>query len=147
MTKDRDTNFREHSIFLSEIAKNILDKNDKVFQIPGVREIISLYLLIPYMTNDQLDHGMQSKMPRLDLSNDFISGINLKNLRDAVCHSFVSVEESTDQRTGRIIIDDRSQMNRKNHDELTSKTKAVNLDILTVHSRLRELHEKVINSI
>ena len=36
MIKDRDINFREHSIFLSEIAQNILDGNDKILLIPGV---------------------------------------------------------------------------------------------------------------
>jgi len=42
MIKDRDTNFKEHSIFLSEIAENILAGNDKILSIPGVREIIAL---------------------------------------------------------------------------------------------------------
>ena len=69
MIKDRDTNFREHSIFLLEIAQNILIKKDYVLSIPGVREIIALYLLIiPYTTHAQLDSGMPSKIPKLDLS-------------------------------------------------------------------------------
>src|SRR5665647_3527822 len=113
MIKDRDTNFREHSIFLSEIAQNILNGNDNVLSIPGVREIIALYLLIPYTTYDQLDTGMPSKMPQLDLSQEFMDGVNLRNLRDAICHSFVTVEESSKDKLGRIIIDDRSQINRK----------------------------------
>jgi hypothetical protein len=33
MIKDRDTNFREHSIFLSEITQNILDGNDEILLI------------------------------------------------------------------------------------------------------------------
>jgi hypothetical protein len=147
MIKDRDTNFREHSIFLSEIAKNILDGKDNILSIPGVREIIALYLLIPYATNDQLDMGMPSKIPQLDLSEEFGDGINLRNLRDTICHSFVSVEESTEDILGRIIIDDRSQMNRKTHNDQECKTKAVCIDILQAHEKLNELHIKVINSI
>lgn len=147
MSKDRDTNFKEHSIFLSEIAQNILDGNDKFLLIPGVREIIALYLLIPYATHDQLDAGMPSKMPKLDMSEEFINGVNLRNLRDAICHSFVTVEESTRERLGRIIVDDRAQMSRKIHNEQEFKALNVSLQIPQAHKKLRELHSKIINSI
>lgn len=147
MYKNRDTNFREHSIFLSEIAKSILEGNAQVLSIPGVREIIALYLLIPYTTHDQLDTGMPSKMPQLDLSEEFINGINLRNLRDALCHSFATVEESIGNQMGRIIIDDRSQMNRKTHDTKESKTKGVFIDVKKANEKLQELHNKVINTI
>lgn len=147
MIKDRNTNFLEHSIFLSEIAKNILDGNDNFLSIPGVREIIALYLLIPYTTHDQLNAGMPSKTPQLDLSEEFIKGINLRNLRDAICHSFVSVEESSIFKLGRIIIDDRAEMNRKKHNEQEIKTKGVFVNIPQAHKKLNELNIKVINSI
>lgn len=147
MIKDRDINFKEHSIFLSEIAQNILDGNDKFLLIPGVREIIALYLLVPYATHDQLDAGMLSKMPKLDLSEEFINGVSLRNLRDAICHSFVTVEESTRERLGRIIIDDRAQMTRKIHDNQETKTLNVSLQIPQAHKKLRELHMKIIDSI
>ena len=147
MIKDRDTNFKEHSIFLSEIAQNILDGNDKFLSIPGVREIIALYLLIPYATNDQLNTGMPSKMPKLDLSEEFISGITVRNLRDTICHSFVTVEESSKDKLGRIIIDDRAQMTRKIHNEQESKTLGTILEIPQTHKKLKELHSKIINSI
>ena len=122
MIKDRDTNFREHSIFLSEIAQNILNENDNVLSIHGVREIIAMYLIIPYITNDQLDTGMPSKMPKLELSKEFMNGINLKNLRDTISHSFVTVEESSKEKLGRIILDDRAQITRKAHDMQEIKT-------------------------
>lgn len=147
MVKDRDTNFKEHSIFLSEIAQNVLEGNDKFLLIPGVREIIALYLLIPYATYDQLDSGMPSKMPKLDFSEEFINGVKLRNLRDAICHSFVTVEESTRERLGRIIIDDRAEMTRKVHDGQEIKTLNVSLQIPQANKKLRELHTKIINSI
>jgi hypothetical protein len=147
MIKDRDTNFKEHSIFLSEIAQNILDGNDSLLSIPGVREIIALYLLIPYATNDQLDTGMPSGMPKLDLSEEFIVGVTLKNLRDTICHSFVSVEESSKNRLGRIIIDDRAQMTRRTHNDQEIKTLGTILEIQPTHEKLKELHYKIINSI
>ena len=147
MTKDRETNFKEHSIFLSEIAQNILDGNDRVLLIPGVPEIIALYLLIPYATNDLLDSGMSSKIPKLDLSEEFTNGVSLKNLRDTICHSFVTVEESTKDILGRIIIDDRAQMSKKNHDKQENKTLGVFLEIPQTHKKLKELHSKIINSI
>lgn len=147
MSKDRDTNFKEHSIFLSEIAQNILNGNNEILLIPGVREIIALYLIVPYITHDQLDYGMPSKTPKLDLSEEFINGVNLKNLRDSICHSFVTVEESSKERLGRIIIDDRAQMKRNEHDKQKIKTKGVAVGILEANNKLKELHLRVINSI
>jgi hypothetical protein len=145
--EDRNTNFKEHSIFQSEVADSILAGNDKVLSIPGVREIIAMYLLIPYMTNDQLDVGTPSKPPQLDISEEITSGVNLKNLRDAICHSFVTVEESSKGMLGRIIIDDRAQMNRRAHDKQTTTTQCVSMDILELHNKLKKLHEKLIKSI
>lgn len=147
MDKDRDTNFSEHSIFLAEIAKNILEGNDNSLSTPGVREIIALYLLIPYITHSQLDTGMRSKMPQLNLSEEFINGINLRNLRDTLCHSFVSVEESIGKNIGRIIIDDRSQMDKKTHDTQVIKTKGIFVDVKEAHEKLQALHDKIINTI
>ncbi len=147
MIKDRDTNFREHSIFLSEIAQNILNGNDNILSIPGVREIIAMYLIIPYTTNGQLDTGMPSKMPKLDLSKEFMNGINLENLRNTISHSFVTVEESSKDRLGRIILDDRAQMNRNTHDKQEIKTKGIFVDIKYAHNKLNELHYEIINSI
>lgn len=147
MSKDRGTNFKEHSIFLSEIAKNIINGNDKILSVSGVREIIALYLIIPYAANSQLDTGMSSEMPKLDLSKEFMDGINLRNLRDTICHSFVSVEESTTDKLGRIIIDDRAQMNRKLHDAQTIKTRGVFVDIEYANNKLNELHSEIIESI
>jgi hypothetical protein len=86
-------------------------------------------------------------MPQLDLSEEFMDGVNLRNLRDTICHSFITVEESSKDKLGRIIIDDRSQMNRKTHNEQVIKTKGVFVDILRAHEKLNELHDKVINSI
>jgi len=147
MLKDRDVNFQEHSILLSEIALCILNGKDIVLSIPGIREIVALYLLVPYITNDQLETGMSSKMPNLDLNHEFVNGVSLKNLRDAICHSFVSVEESSKDQQGRIIIDDRSEMNRNKHHNQTVKSKAVSIDIKHAHLKLKVLHEMVINSI
>jgi hypothetical protein len=147
MGKDRDTNFQEHSVFLSEIAEQILNGNNKILSIPGVPEIIALYLLVPYITNTQFDMGMSSKVPQLDLLENFSDEINLKNLRDALCHSFVSVEESTEIRKGRIILDDRAGMKRDQHDKQQIKTKAACIEIEHANAKLKELHKKVIDSI
>lgn len=147
MIKDRDANFSEHSIFLSEIAQNVLDGNDEILSIPGVRELIALYLLIPYTTHDQLDAGMPSKMPKLDLSEEFINGVNLRNLRDTICHSFATVEESSKDRLGRIVIDDRAKMTRKEHNEQESKTIGIFLEIPQANRKLKELHSRIIASI
>jgi len=90
---------------------------------------------------------MPSKMPKLDLTEEFINGVNLRNLRDAICHSFVTVEESTREKLGRIIIDDRAQMNRKAHNEQEIKSLNVSLEIFQAQKKLKELHTKIIDSI
>lgn len=99
--------------------------------------------MIPYITNDQLDAGMPSKMPKLNINDEFLGGISLRNLRDTICHSFVTVDESTSERFGRIIIDDRAFMNRSAHNGLHEKTKNINLEVTAVNRRLIELHNQV----
>ena len=86
-------------------------------------------------------------MQKLDLSEEFINGVNLRNLRDTICPSFVTVEESSKDRLGRIIIDDRAQMTRKIHNEQENKSLGVFLEIKQTHRKLKELHSKIINSI
>lgn len=54
-------------------------------------------------------------MPKLDLSDELINGVNLRNLRDTICRSFATIQESSKEKLGRIIIDDRAQINRKAH--------------------------------
>ena len=147
MIKDRDINFKEHSVFLSEIAQDVLDGNDEILLIPGVREIIALYLMIPHATHSQLETGMSSVMPKLDISKEFINGVILRDLRDTICHSFVTVEESTEGKLGRIVVDDRAQMNRKKHDEQKVKTKGIFMEIKPIHDKLKKLHVEIINSI
>lgn len=145
---DRNTNYKEHSIFLSEIAQNLLRDNFNVLSIYGVKEIISLYLLIPYITKEQLDAGMLSKIPQLNLSDEFVNGINLENLRNAICHSFVSVEDSYDDKNlGRLILDDRTIFDRKTHDKQIIKSKGVFINIIEANKKLFELHTNIINSI
>ena len=147
MELDRDKNFQEHSIFLSEIAEKILNRDSSVLSIDGVPEIIALYLLVPYITNSQLDTGMPSNIPQLDLTENFSGDINLRNLRDAICHSFVSVEQSNEIRKGSIILDDRAGMKRTQHDKQQIKTKAECVDIDNATAKLKKLHKKIIDSI
>lgn len=86
-------------------------------------------------------------MPKLDLSDELINGVNLRNLRDTICRSFATIQESSKEKLGRIIIDDRAQMNRKAHNEQEIKTLGVFLEIPQTHKKLKELHSKIINLI
>lgn len=139
MSNDRVKNFLGHSIFLSEIAIEILKENSQVLNEPGLKEIIALYLLIPYITHDQLDQGMPVNMPKLNLEDKFVGDIKLNDLRNAICHSFVSVEKN-----GGMIIDDRAIKCRNKHAEQEIKTENIRLNIDAVNHRLKELHNEVI---
>ncbi|WP_272151824.1 hypothetical protein [Tenacibaculum aiptasiae] len=147
MNLDRIRNFKEHSIFMSEIAHNLLQGNYAILETPGVREIISLYMLIPYATRSQLDKGEHFIMPKLDIEKEFLHGVKLEDLRNTISHSFVTVEESTPEKNGRIIIDDRAQMGRKEHEAQEVKSLNVNFEINELNNKLKELHKEVIESI
>jgi hypothetical protein len=146
MVKSREQNYNEHAKFLADIALEVLRGNSLVLDINGVKEIIALYLLIPYATPQRLDTpGGKYKIPRVD--GNFAPNIQLRDLRDAICHSFVTVEEDKNDgsRHGKqLIVDDRATLSRKNHDELEVKSKAVNIDIMYAHKKLEELFEEII---
>lgn len=55
MTEKQVKNYNEHALFLADIAKAVLGGNRNVLDVNGVKEIIALYLMIPYMSSSTLD--------------------------------------------------------------------------------------------
>lgn len=144
---DRVDNYNGHAKFLADIAVAILNGNSNVLQVSGVKEIIALYLLIPYITPDRLTTpGDGYVIP--SLNGEFIDGISLKDLRDSICHSFVTIEEDSgdDSNHGKyLIFDDRLVLSRRDHDKqgIHSKAHLVHRDV--VHERLAELFQQVLS--
>lgn len=147
---ERIINYNEHAIFLSEIAVNLLENNTNALIVPGIREIISMYLLIPYITKDLLDTPSSNhNIPQLNTSEVFYEylnedgtkhQINLEGLRNAICHSFVSLEDK-----GGIIVDDRSiHPNRRSHVNQQKKSLCERLDIELTRKKLLNFHKKVL---
>lgn len=147
---DRIINYNEHAIFMSEIAVKLLESDNYTLITKGVRELIAMYLLIPYITNIQLDKPDNSNynIPKLDINSVFtkivnkdgsVSEITLDGLRNAICHSFVTIEENKG-----IILDDRASCDRKTHDAQTIKSYCNRLDTDRTRLKLLELHRKVI---
>lgn len=126
-----------HNFYMAEIADCII--NDKVPLQPGgmilgnnmakyqvgVKEIIGLYLLIPYINNESNRLKYDSNHRQIGILDDDdiafydIDGraIKIKNLRDTLCHSFVSCEAPEGEEPY-IIFDDRITMSRSEHNRL-----------------------------
>lgn len=145
-------NYNKHAIFMSEIALAILNNDKSILDIKGVKELIATYLLIPYITKDQLDKpSINNNIPQLAMNEIFqqatdengnLCDITLDNLRNSICHSFLTVE---DKDNGYIIIDDRAIYNsRATHAKLQKKSLCQKLDIKSVEIKLKELHSKII---
>lgn len=149
MTDERIDNYNDHSKFMADIAISILNRNKQVLDVNGVKEIIALYLLIPYMTPDKLTTP-DGKCIIPNVSGDFCNGISLEDLRNAICHSFVTVEEDKNDGTihgKRLIIDDRAlHHSRKSHADLGTHSTTANLMITDAHKRLVELFTEIQNA-
>ena len=146
MTDERIANYNDHAKFMADIAISILNGNKNVLDVNGVKEIIALYLLIPYITPDKLTTpGEKCVIP--NISGDFCKGVSLEDLRNAICHSFVTAEENLHDGTiygKRLIIDDRALYhNRKSHAVLGTHSTAANIMIDDAHKRLVELFTEI----
>lgn len=144
--------YNTHAIFMSEIALAVLNNNKSILDVKGVKELIATYLLIPYITRDQLDTpSVNNNIPQLDINDVFqkamdengnICDITLDNLRNSICHSFLTVE---DRDNGYIVIDDRAiYSDRKSHANLPQKSLCQKIDIKSAKTKLKELHTRVI---
>lgn len=143
---NRAYNYNSHAKFLADIAIAVLKGNPEILRVNGVKEIIALYLLIPYITPVQLSTpGDDFHIPQI--SGEFLDGIDLRDLRDSICHSFVTIEEDQDDGTTHgkyLVFDDRVVNNRKEHEKqgIHSTAYCIHRDI--VHRRLEELFQRVL---
>ena len=142
--------YNEHAILMSKIAINLLTENIDILNKKGIKELISMYLLIPYITNKQLDKPDEKyyNIPKLDINSIFakvkhednsVTEATLDAIRNALCHSFVSL---TDQ--GDILLDDRASYDRNTHNSLTDKGFCNRFEIKKTRQRLLTLHMDVI---
>lgn len=140
--------FNNHAVTMSRIALSLLSGgNPLVFR--GVRELLAMYLLIPYITNKHLDTPDDKyKIPKLDINYLFTKVINkdgsysemtLEHLRNAICHSFVALTDKGD-----LLLDDRASCDRKTHDAMTDKGFCNRLELDKTREKLLSLHKKVI---
>ena len=146
MTDEKIKNYNSHAVFLADIAKAIIDNNKNVLDVNGVKEIISLYLLIPYMTESTLQTP-DEKCIIPKLSGDFMPGIPFSSLRDTISHSFITTEE--DKKDGSmhgkfLIFDDRLVTERKLHSKKGNHSNAAPLLIESVHKRIEEMLDEIL---
>lgn len=138
MNNSEVAQYNSHAKFMAEIAENVLLGNKNVLDTIGVKEIIGLYLMIPYATKDRLAlPDEKCVIPKI--TDDFCERISISNLRDAICHSFVTAEES-----GNLTIDDRALYSRKSHNNLECKTKCIKIPIKYANDRLLEIFEEIL---
>lgn len=140
--------YNNHAVTMSWIAINLLSGGNPLY-LKGIRELLAMYLLIPYITNKQLDKPNENcNIPKLDINSLFTKVINkdgslsemtLENLRNAICHSFMALTEKGD-----LLLDDRASLSRKEHDSIKDKGFCNRLVTDKTRSKLLELHKAVI---
>lgn len=140
--------YNEHAKFMADIAIEVLAGNKNVLDVNGVKEIIALYLFIPYITSSQLEiPGEGYIVPKI--TENFFETITIRNLRDAICHSFVTTEEKINDGSGHgdyLILDDRAIYNRNEHEKLTKKSGATSIKIDYTHKKLEEFFKQIIDA-
>ncbi len=112
------TQYNNHYTILADIALAILNGNKDALDINGIKEIVALYLMIPYMSNVVLDPPDDSSfIPKI--TGRFSKDIGFNDLRDTIAHSFVTVEEDdgdSNSRHGKMLcFDDRIICDKKEH--------------------------------
>lgn len=140
--------YNNHATTMSQIAVNLL-MGENPLEVKGVRELLAMYLLIPYITNSQLDTPDENyNIPKLDVNTVFtkvqfkdgrLSNMTLDRLRNALCHSFVALTDKGD-----LMLDDRASCDRKTHDSMTDKGFCNRLVLEKTRERLLTLHEIVV---
>ena len=144
---DRIQNYNEHATFMADIAKSVLKGNKDVLDVNGVKEIIALYMMIPYMSDNTLQTpGDKYIIPHLD--GDFLNSISYSDLRNTISHSFVTVEEDNGDGVHgkRLIFDDRIITEKKKHSQKGNHSEAYTINIESVHNKLIEMVDKIISS-
>ena len=142
--------YNEHAIFMSRIGIELLNGNIDVLNAKGVKEIIAMYLLIPYITKNQLDKPDENyyNIPKLDINSIFtkvynkdntLSEMTLDGIRNAICHSFVSLTEHGD-----LLLDDRASCDKKAHSAMIDKGFCNRLELEKTRKKLLSLHCDVI---
>lgn len=140
--------YNNHATTMSQIAVNLL-MGENSLEVKGVRELLAMYLLIPYITNSQLDTPDENyNIPKLDVNTVFtkvqfkdgrLSDMTLDRLRNALCHSFVALTDKGD-----LMLDDRASCDRKTHDSMTDKGFCNRLVLEKTRNKLLSLHREVL---
>ena len=142
------TSYNNHAITMSNIAISLLMGGNPL-NIKGVRELLAMYLLVPYITKSQLETPSENcNIPKLDVNSMFakvmnkdgtLSEMTLESLRNAICHSFMALTDKGD-----LMLDDRASLDRKAHEELEDKGFCNRLELAKTRSKLLSLHKQVI---
>ncbi len=141
--------YNNHAVTMSQIAVSLL-LGENPLNMKGVRELLAVYLLIPYITNSQLDKPDEHyNIPKLNIKSLFgkvinkdgtLSEMTLDGLRNAICHSFVALTEKGD-----LLLDDRASFaTRKAHDALDDKGFCNRLELDKTRNKLLSLHKQIL---
>ena len=149
MNEDKIKKYNEHAKFLAEIASRILDWNTEMLKENNwIKELISFYLLIPYISKNQLvTPDEKCKIPKIIKSlgkTDNWKEITLSSLRDSMCHSFVTIEWNNNDGSNYITFDDRAYCkNKDEHDNLKDKCWCCRIKVNDAHQLLINLLSEI----
>ena len=70
--------YNNHAVTMAQIAVNLLEGKNPL-NVCGVRELLALYLLVPYITNKRLDvPAANYNVPQLDMKT-VLTKVRFKN--------------------------------------------------------------------
>lgn len=134
-----------NNLYLARMALKIINNDfEQIKNEKCAKEIVALYLLIPYITNNTLDGKLGDegfKIPKISSGGFalFIDNkpLSQKNLRDTLCHSTIFPYINGDN--SQIIFDDRITMSQTEHNhksENQSIPKGISLNSMVVHDEV-----------
>ena len=145
---DKILSYNNHATTMSQIAVSLLTGKNPL-NVKGIRELLAMYLLVPYITNSQLDTPDENyNIPKLDVNTVFtkvqfkdgsLSDMTLDRLRNALCHSFVALTDKGD-----LMLDDRASCDRRTHDSMNDKGFCNRLVLEKTRNKLLSLHSNVL---
>lgn len=140
--------YNNHATTMSQIAVSLL-MGENPLNVKGIRELLAMYLLVPYITKVQLETPDENcKIPKLDINTLFTkvqhkdgkyTDMTLGRLRDALCHSFVALTDKGD-----LMLDDRACYDRQTHDTIADKGCFNRLVLNKTREKLLSLHNEVL---
>lgn len=141
-----DTKYFAQNILMAEIAKEIMKQNFDFFNVDGIKELICLYLLLPYINPDSLKYDSNHKALTIYSDEEIcFDNIKMRNLRNTLSHSFLGLElkDAHGWKENGLVFDDRILFDSK--EEHPCGTGAKVYPVSQIRKFINDSIEKIFN--